>query len=156
MGKARAQIKVAGPISEAEALWYDTSRWPSFVDGFHHVVKQEGDWPREVGARVLWSSIQDGRGAVDERVVFYEVRASQTVSVEDPRLTGRQTITFTVGEEGACLVVLELDYRLKQGGALAPVVDALFVRRAVRDSLRRTLSRFSRELRSDREMGVTG
>jgi hypothetical protein len=33
-------------------------------------------------------------------------------------------------------------------------VDALFVRRAFRDALRRTLSRFARELRSDREFGV--
>jgi hypothetical protein len=31
------------------------------------------------------------------------------------------------------------------------VVDTLFVRRVVRESLRRTLSRFARELRADRE-----
>jgi hypothetical protein len=154
LGKARAEIEVPGPISELEALWYDTSRWPSFVDGFHHVLKLEGEWPREVGARVLWSSVPDGRGAVQERVVRYEVRASQTVEVEDPRITGTQTVTFEATEEGACRMSLELDYRLKQGGPFAPIVDALFVRRAFRDALRRTLSRFARELRADREFGV--
>jgi hypothetical protein len=34
------------------------------------------------------------------------------------------------------------------------VVDALFVRRAFNDALRRTLSRFRRELQADRELGA--
>ena len=152
MGRARAQIDVPGPISEAERLWYDTSRWASFVDGFGHVVKREGDWPRE--GRVVWDSGPNGRGRVVEQVKAYEVRASQTVDVEDPRITGTQTISFTAGDEGRCVVALELDYTLKSGGPAAPLVDALFVRRAFRDALRRTLSRFARELRSDRELGV--
>ena len=142
-----------GPISAAEALWYDTSRWPTFIDGFGHLVKREGDWPRE-GARVIWDSVRAGRGRVLEQVTAYEVRAAQTVAVEDPRLTGTQTVRFAAAEEGRCTVALELDYRLKQGGPLGSVVDALFVRRAFRDALRRTLSRFARELRSDRELGV--
>ena len=153
MGKARAEIEIEGPISDAERLWYDTSRWATFVDGFGHVVKREGDWPR-TGAMLMWDSKPNGRGRVLERVTAFEVRASQTVEVEDPRMTGTQTISFSVGEEGRCGVALELDYRLKQGGPVAPIVDALFVRRAVRDALRRTLSRFARELRADREFGV--
>ena len=153
MAKARAEIEVPGPIVDAESLWFDTGRWASFVDGFHHIVKVEGDWPREAGARVMWDSVPEGRGRVLETVVRYEVRSGQTVRVEDPRITGTQTIAFSAGEDGGCVVSLELDYRLKQGGPLAPVVDALFVRRAFRDALRRTLSRFARELRSDRELG---
>jgi uncharacterized membrane protein len=153
MGSARAQIEVPGPISDAERLWYDTSRWPTFVDGFGHVAKLEGDWPKP-GAVLMWNSVPNGRGRVLERVTAYEVRASQTSEVEDPRITGTQTISFTPAEEGRCRVTLELDYTLKQGGPLAGVVDALFVRRAFRDALRRTLSRFARELRSDREFGV--
>ena len=153
MGRARAEIAVPGPISEAERLWYDLDRWPGFVDGFHHLAKREGDWPKE-GARLLWDSVPDGRGRVDERVVAYEVRAGQTVQVEDPRMSGRQSIAFSAGEEGMCKVTLSLDYRLKIGGPFGPVVDALFVGRALRDSLRRTLSRFARELRSDREFGA--
>ncbi len=153
MGSARAEIHVEGPISEAERLWYDTSRWPSFVDGFAHVTKREGDWPK-VGSRVVWASRPNGRGMVDERVVAYEVRVSQSVEVEAPRMTGRQTITFSVADEGRCKVALELDYKLKQAGPAGAIVDSLFVRRAMRDALRRTLSRFARELRADRELGV--
>ncbi|HEX2084041.1 MAG TPA: SRPBCC family protein [Solirubrobacteraceae bacterium] len=153
MGSARAQIEVPGPISEAERLWYDTSRWPSFVDGLAHVVKREGDWP-DTGARVMWDSGPQGRGRVLETVVAYEVRSGQTVEVEDPRIAGTQSISFTPAENERCRIALELDYRLKQGGPFGGIVDALFVRRAFRDALRRTLSRFARELRSDRELGV--
>jgi uncharacterized membrane protein len=153
VGSARAEIAVPGPISGAERLWYDLSRWPSFVDGFGHVVKQEGGWP-DRGASILWDSVRAGRGRVRERVTAYEVRVAQTVEVEDPRLTGEQTISFAPADDGGCIVTLELRYRLKQGGPLAPVVDALFVRRAIRDALQRTLARFARELRADRDLGV--
>ena len=153
MGRARAEIEVPGQISEAERLWYDLSRWPSFVDGFSHVVKREGDWPR-TGSRIVWDSGRAGRGRVSEEVTAYEVRVSQTVAVEDPRITGTQRIAFAPAEDGRCRVVLELDYRLKQGGPFAGVVDSLFVRRAFGEALRRTLSRFARELRADRELGV--
>ena len=153
MGRARAEVEVAGPISEAERLWYDLSRWPSFIEGFAHVTKQEGDWPK-TGARIVWNSVPAGRGLVSERVTAYEVRVAQTVDVEDPRMTGKQTISFAPAEDGRCKVALELDYRLKQGGPFGGVVDALFVRRALRDALRRTLARFARELRADRELGV--
>ncbi len=153
MARARAEIEVPGPISDAERLWYDTSRWPTFIEGFGHVAKREGDWPR-TGARLVWDSRPNGRGRVVERVTAYEVRVAQTVQVEDPRITGTQTISFEPAEEGRCRVALEVEYRLKSGGPLSPVVDALFVRRAFRDALRRTLVRFARELRSDRELGV--
>ena len=142
-----------GAISDAERLWYDLTRWPSFVEGFAHVTKREGDWPRP-GSRIVWNSVPAGRGLVSERVTAYEVRVAQTVDVEDPRLTGSQTISFAAAGDGRCRVALELDYRLKQGGPFAGVVDALFVRRALRDALRRTLSRFARELRADRELGA--
>ena len=153
MARTAAQVEVDGHMSEAERLWYDLDRWPAFVDGFGHVVRRDGDWPKE-GARVVWDSVRNGRGRVAERVTAYEVRVAQTVEVEDPRMAGSQTISFAPAGGGRCRVRLELDYRLKQGGALAGVVDALFVRRAVRDALRRTLARFARELRSDRELGV--
>ena len=150
MGSASAAIEVDGPISEAEALWYDTARWPAFVDGFHHVAKLDGDWPRS--GRVVWDSLPNGRGRVQERVTAYEPRTGQTVEVEDPRLAGTQTVAFAPAPDGGCRVMLTLDYRLKQGGPIAPLVDSLFVRRALRDALRRTLSRFARELQADREV----
>ena len=68
MGKARASVRLAGfRASEAEALWYDTSRWPTFVDGFAHVVKKEGDWPA-APSTLVWQSTPAGRGRVLERV----------------------------------------------------------------------------------------
>ena len=150
MARARAFADLDAPISAAEALWYDTTRWSTFVDGFAHVVKVEGEWPH-VGSRVVWSSLPQGRGRVVEHVVAYEVRAGQTLDVEDPRMTGRQTVRFTPKGDG-CRVELTLEYRLKEGGFLAPVVDALFVRRAFNDALRRTLARFRRELRAEVEL----
>ncbi len=152
MGRARAQLALDAPISAAEALWYDTSRWATFVDGFAHVAKLDGDWP-DVGARLVWNSLPQGRGRVVETVTEYEVRSHQAAVVEDPRITGRQTVRFTPDEDG-CVVVLELDYKLKDGGPLAVVVDVLFVRRAFNDALRRTLARFRRELRAEIELGA--
>ncbi len=152
MASASAAVELEGPVGEAEALWYDTARWPAFVEGFHHVAKVEGGWPRS--GRIVWDSRPNGRGRVQERVTAFEAGAGQTVEVEDPRLSGTQTVAFAPAPEGGCRVTLTLDYRLKQGGPVAPLVDALFVRRAVRDALRRTLSRFARELRADRELNA--
>jgi Polyketide cyclase / dehydrase and lipid transport len=151
MGKARAVIDLPGQVSVAESLWYDVNRWASFVDGFAHVEKADGDWPR-VGARVRWRSLPNGRGLVQERVTHYEVRSGQTVEVEDPKLRGTQVVKFTPKPEHSCQLEITLDYRLKDGNPFTPVVDALFVRRMLNDALRRTLARFKRELRGDLEL----
>ena len=147
MPKARASIELPGQVSAAERLWYDPARWAAFVDGFHHVEKLEGDWPQS-GARVLWRSTPDGRGLVDERVVRYEVRAGQTVAVEDPNMSGTQTVTFTPKPDGVSEMALELDFTIKSRFPLA----GFFVRRAFADSMQRTLSRFRRELQGDLEL----
>ena len=52
MGRTSARIDVPGLVSDAEALWYDHGRWPTFIDGFKHLDKVEGDWPRR-GATVV-------------------------------------------------------------------------------------------------------
>ena len=147
MGKVRVSIDLPGQISAAEALWYDLQRWPGFVDGFGHVRKVEGDWPR-TGARVQWVSTPDGRGLVSERVTHYEVRAGQTVDIEDPRITGHQSVAFAP-RDGGCRLTVELRYRLKSANPFMQVVDVLFVRRAFADATRRTLGRFKRELAGD-------
>ena len=46
-------------------------------------------------------------------------------------------------------MTLELEYELKERNALTPLTDALFIRRALRDSLKRSLIRFARERRAD-------
>jgi uncharacterized membrane protein len=142
MGRVRAEVRVAVLASAAEELWYDTARWPTFVDGLAHVAKVDGDWPR--AGRVLWDAKVDGRGRVDERVVAHEARVGQTLSVEDEKITGTQRIAFQPDGDG-CTVVLTLDYRLKMDPPRRQVID-FFTRRPMRDSLKRTLQRFKREL----------
>ena len=110
MGRVRASIVVPGLTSQAEELWYDTTRWPSFIDGLHHLARLEGDWPR-VGARVLWDSQPGGRGRVQERVTSYVAREGQTLEVEDEKLRGTQSVSFTP-VEGGVIVALELRYTL--------------------------------------------
>ena len=147
MPSVRATQAVPGLASEAEELWYDSRRWPAWVDGFGHVEKLEGGWPA-VGARSVWESRPGGRGRVVERVTAYEARVGQTVAVEDERLRGTQTVSFEPGPDGV-EVALELEYELKQRNPLTPLTDALFIRRALRDSLKRSLLRFARERRGD-------
>jgi uncharacterized membrane protein len=150
MGRASAKVVLRGPISEAESLWYDHRRWAAFVEGFAHVVKLEGDWPRP-GSRVVWDSARDGRGRVVERVVAFEPRVGQTLEVEDPKLRGTQRVAFQALDGESMEVSLELRYALKKPGIGGPLLDLLFIRRAVGDSLRRTLARFGRELEAERD-----
>jgi hypothetical protein len=147
VGRASASTVVPGRIAEAEELYYDRHRWPSWVDGFGHVVKLEGDWP-QVGARLLWQSPPKGRGLVQERVQAYEARTGQTLEIEDERMRGIQTVAFEADGDQV-RVTLTLAYELKQHGPLGPLVDRLFIRRSLGDSLRRTLTRFTYERRAD-------
>ena len=149
MGRVRASIVVPGLASEAEELWYDTTRWPSFVDGLHHIARLEGDWPRQ-GARVLWDSQPGGRGRVQERVTSYVARGGQTLDVEDEKLRGTQRVGFTPLEDGV-MVALELTYSLKEQRPGMALVDLLFIRRPQREALQRTLRRFRTEVAAEGE-----
>jgi hypothetical protein len=149
MGRVRASIDVPGLASEAEALWYDTSRWPTFIDGLHHVARVEGDWPH-AGARILWDSAPGGRGRVQERVTDYAAREGQTVAVEDEKIHGTQRVTFTPTAAGVT-VALELRYELKDSKPAMPIVDLLLIRRPQREALQRTLRRFRTEVAAERE-----
>ena len=149
MAKVSAHVKVAGLASVAEALWYDTSRWPSYIDGLKHVARVEAGWPA-VGGRVLWDSFPGGRGRVQERVQAYEARTGQTATVEDEQIRGTQRVSFAPAEDGVT-VTLELEYELKERRPGMWLVDLVFVRRAQKESLGRTLRRFAVELAADRE-----
>lgn len=145
MGKVTAKTEVPGQASAAEALWYDHHRWPSFLDGLHAVHSISDDWP-QAGARVVWDSRPGGRGRVLEVVQSYEARVGQTLLVEDEKIRGTQRIAFAPHREGVT-VTLSLEYELKQQqGVVTPLVDRLFIRRPMTDSLQRTLSRFRREV----------
>jgi Polyketide cyclase / dehydrase and lipid transport len=133
----------------ARRLWTDTGRWATFVEGFARVVERRGEWPAE-GATVVWQSIPQGRGRVTERVV-QSAPDRLTTEIFEERLTGTQLVTFAEDVDGA-YVRLELDYQLTRGGPLRRLVDALFIRRAVRDMLVRTLRRFAIE--AEEEAGL--
>lgn len=150
MGKVSAHIDVPGLVSAAEDLWYDTNRWPTFILGLAHVAKVDGDWPK-AGSRVVWDALPGGRGRVIETVTSYEARVGQTATVEDEKIHGTQTVTFEPQGEHGVRVTLTLEYRVKQDAGVPFFVDLAFVRRPMRDSLRRTLSRFAREVRAARE-----
>jgi hypothetical protein len=151
---ARIRLTADLPVhaSEAEALWYDVDRWPSFVDGFGRIASASGDWP-QAGASVTWDSAPGGRGRVVEIAEQYEARVGQRVSVEDEQIRGAQDIRFEPNSEGVRVTYL-LEYELKTGAPFAGVFDWLFVRRPMRDSMHRTLTRFRRELLAERELGA--
>jgi len=152
MSRVRASIAITALASEAEELWYDTNRWPTFIDGLHHIARLEGEWPHE-GARVLWDSNPGGRGRVQERVTAYAAREGQTLEVEDEKIRGTQHVIFTPTESGVT-VTLELRYELKDSKPGMPLFDLLFIRRPQRDSLARTLRRFRTEVTAERESSV--
>jgi len=151
VARVRANRALPGTrVSEAEALWYDLARWPSFVTGFGHVVRREDGWPA-AGGRLVWDAARGERERVVERVVRHEARAGQVSEVEDARLRGTQTLSFAPAGDGT-QITLELDYALKEASLAGAVADALHGRRALRAALAQTLERFARELAADREL----
>ena len=127
----------------AQRLWVDTKRWPTFVDGFGAIERRHDRWP-EPGATVVWRSKPGGRGTVTEKVAELEPPGRVVVDVLDDKLAGRQTVTFEE-DEGGCVMLVELDYTLNERTPLMAVADKVFIRRSLRDSIRRTLARFAVE-----------
>jgi Polyketide cyclase / dehydrase and lipid transport len=146
---ARALTEVPLQPSAALTLWTDLSRWPTFIEGFAHLVEKDGDWPA-ADSRVLWESVPAGRGRVTEKVVESTLDQIATMVFED-RLAGKQTLRVAHAEPGAA-VELSLEYTLTKYGPLSPLADLLFIRRAIRDSLVRTLRRFAIE--AEEEAGL--
>jgi hypothetical protein len=140
----RASARATVPLtpSDTVALWSDVERWPSFVEGFARRVELREPWP-EPGGRVVWESNPTGRGRVTETVVE---RSSDRFSTQvfESALAGTQTLRAVPADEGS-EVELSLEYELSRYGPLRGVADAIFIRRALRDSLRRTLYRFGVE-----------
>jgi hypothetical protein len=146
---AQAQAPVPLGPGDAIALWTDLQRWPSFVDGFARVLEAAPKWP-EKGSKIVWESTPAGRGRVTEQVLESGERAFAT-RVFDRSLAGTQTLRAEPAPEGA-RVQLSLEYELERGGPLRVLADLIFIRRALRDSLRRTLGRFAVE--AEEEAGL--
>jgi hypothetical protein len=139
-------------VHEAEQCWYDTDRWPAWVDGLARVNEVSGGWPA-VGASVAWESGPAGRGSVLERVIAYEPLAGQTNEVEDDSIRGRQSVVFSPVQDSV-RVSLTLEYEVRKRSVFTPAVDLLFIRGAQERSLGSTLARFGAELGATRQPDV--
>jgi hypothetical protein len=148
MRKVSATIVVKGRAVEAEQLWYDRTRWASWIDGFGHVRALSDEWPLS-GSTREWVSRPGGTGLNRERVTGYEPRLGQTLETESEKFTGVHRVIFEPGLEETRItleVTLELKYAL-------PPVERLMLRRRTAESLQRTLRRFSVELAAERQFG---
>ena len=150
MRRASAQADLVLTPEAALRLWTDVDRWSTFVEGFGRTLERSPEWP-SAGARVVWESKPSGRGRVTEKVMEGEGPDRFTTMVFEERLAGTQTFRVVESEAGS-LAELALEYRLSKYGPLSVVADAIFIRRAIRDSLRRTLYRFAVE--AEEEAGL--
>jgi hypothetical protein len=142
MRRASARSPLPLPPAEVLRLWSDVDRWASFVEGFARRLELTDSWP-EPGARVVWESTPDGRGRVTEAVKENTPDRFST-QVYEKALSGLQTLRALPADDGS-EVELSLEYELTRYGPLRGIADAIFIRRALRDSLRRTLYRFAIE-----------
>jgi hypothetical protein len=145
MPTVAAEAEVPLAPEEAAELWTDARRWATFVEGFARVIERNEAWPDE-GGKLVWESGPEGRGRVTERIVERRPGLIRSEIFEE-RLSGVQTARF----EGNRFA-LALDYRLTHGGPLGALTEVLFIRRALRDSLRRTVRRFAVEAEEAAEL----
>jgi hypothetical protein len=82
-------------------------------------------------------------------VLEREPLRSLTAEVSDSSIRGRQSVSFIPGE-GEVTVELTLAYRLERASIVSPLVDVLFIRRAMAASLASTLRRFGGALQASR------
>jgi hypothetical protein len=143
---ASARATVPLQPDQTLRLWMDPGRWPTFVEGFARVLERSPGWPAE-GERIVWESGPGGRGRVTEKVVEAGSDRFATMVFEDA-LLGRQMLRVAPHTTGA-EVELSLEYTLVKYGPLRWLADAIFIRRALRDSLIRTVNRFTVEAQEE-------
>ena len=140
-------VAVTGDVAlqpdEAAELWRDPGRWSAFVEGFQRIETKAESWPQP-GAKLVWDSSASGRGRVTEKVAENAPTRFATKVYED-RLYGTQAATFVPNSDGGADMTLSLEYELTNNNPFNAVADLLFIRRALRDALRRTLRRFAVE-----------
>ncbi len=146
MAEVTAAAVVPLSPEAATALWRDPRRWPGFVEGFQRVEEQASEWPEE-GGKVVWVSGEGGRGRVTEKVKTSAPTEFRTLVFED-RLVGTQSFVAAEQVDGS-RVELALEYELTSQSPLRGLTDILFIRRALRDALGRTLRRFAVEAQDE-------
>ena len=144
--RAAATAEVPLDPEAAVELWIDLRRWPSFMEGFARLVSESGGWPAK-GSKAVWESGPGGRGMVTEKVTQRSARSFAARVVEE-RLVGVQSFRAEPAESGS-RVEVALDYELTSPSPLRGLTDMLFIRRALRDSLARTLRRYAVEADDD-------
>ncbi len=144
-------VEAAGRVTlqpdEAAALWRDPRRWSAFVEGFQRIEELGDAWP-DPGTRIVWDSGPGGRGRVTEKVAD-NGPTRFVIKVYEDRLYGTQTAVFTPDPDGGAQVRLTLQYELTADNPFNPLTDVLFIRRALRDALGRTLRRFAVEAQEE-------
>ncbi len=151
MRRVEAGDRCALAPDRALELWTDTRRWPSFVEGFAAVERDDG-WPAP-GSTLVWISSPSGRGRVTEQVLEHDPAGRLVLRVFEEALNGTQTVAFRRAEEGPAagqtVVELALEYELPETTLGRRIADRLFIRRALRDAQARTLRRFCVEADED-------
>ena len=122
------------------------------MEGFQRVEEQSPDWPAE-GAKIVWDSGPGGRGRVTEKVSPAAPTAFGTLVYEE-RLRGHPDRSARPSDGDGSRVEVTLDYELTSDSPLKPVTDLLFIRRALRDALGRTLRRFAVEAEDEAGLEV--
>lgn len=151
MGRVAVSGAIDLPPARALTLWTDLRRWPVFVEGFQTVLSGGREWP-DPGARLIWQSSPGGRGRVTERVLELAPGERIVTEVFEQRLIGTQTVSFAPphpGGPGEAIAEIALDYRLAREAPLTGLLDVVFIRRAQRGALERTLRRFAIEAAED-------
>lgn len=142
MGETVESVRIAATLKEVWDLYFDTSRWSSWVDGFATLESVSG-YP-EIGGTLRWRSNPAGRGEVAERVLEHEPRRRHLVSFRDPESEGELETVFEIEGEGVT-VRQRMTYTVLHPGLLGPLTDIFFVRRQVAASLARSLERLRYE-----------
>jgi hypothetical protein len=137
---------VEGPGIEVEQLWYDRSRWASWLDAFASLQQLGPEWPLE-GARRVWVTRPGGRGLIMERVTAYAAGDGQTLAFEDERVRGEQAVRFET-DNVRTRVTVTFSFETKT--YLAPA-RKWWLRRQLRLGWERSLARFSYELAAERD-----
>jgi uncharacterized protein YndB with AHSA1/START domain len=142
MSRVSASVAISASLAEVWDYYFDPEGWPAWVDGFGRLESANG-YP-EAGGILRWTSGAAGRGQVTERVLEHDPRRLHRVAFEDPESSGELTVAFAIEGEGT-RVTQEQEYRLRRGGPLARLTDALFIRSQMRGSLARSLGRLKLE-----------
>jgi hypothetical protein len=132
---------VEGPGLEVEQLWYDRTRWASWMDGFRNLARLDDHWPLEGSRRVYDAA----HGRVSEVVKRYVAGDCLVSTREDERSSGLARVVFET-DGVRTRITWSLDIEPKDKLAPGP---RWWLRRGYRKSLERSLVRFGYELAAE-------